>query len=317
MSIDAWLFFNSTPERNRRILYSLLKAFGTPDRILGLTVNELTRIQGVTPHFAGLLLKQPEVFDIQAEKDSIARNKAILLPITHPDYPKNLRTISDPPILLYLKGALISEDEFGIAVVGSRLNSFYGKTACRTIVEKLAKSGITITSGMARGIDTLAHTYALGFGGRTIAVLGNGLDICYPDENAELMEQIAQKGAVLSEYPMNTPPQAKNFPERNAVIAGLSLGVVVIEAAEKSGSLITARAGLEENRAVYAVPGDIFEPSAQGTNALIREGAQLVRSGEDILEDLSLMLQGMIQTSSSDSIRARATNPVSDKEKTP
>jgi len=131
------------------------------------------------------------------------------------------------------------------------------------------------------------------------------------------MEQIAQKGAVLSEYPMNTPPQAKNFPERNAVIAGLSLGVVVIEAAEKSGSLITARAGLEENRAVYAVPGDIFEPSAQGTNALIREGAQLVRSGEDILEDLSLMLQGMIQTSSSDSIRARATNPVSDKEKTP
>ena len=317
MSFDAWIIFNSTPERNRRILYALVKAFGTPERILGLSLRELTRVQGVTPHFAELLLNQPKVFDIQKEKDAIARYGVTLLPITHPDYPKNLKNISDPPPLLYMKGTLIAEDEFSIAVVGSRMNSPYGDTACRAIVEKLAKSGITITSGMARGIDTLAHTYALGCGARTIAVLGNGLDICYPLENAELMEQIAQKGAVLSEYPMSTPSQAKNFPERNALIAGLSLGVLVIEATEKSGGLITARAGLEENRAVYAVPGNIFRKTCQGTNALIRQGALLVRSGEDILEDLSLMLQGMIQTSTLDSIRPRATNPLSDKEKTP
>lgn len=297
MSLDAWIFLNATPERNRRILYALVKAFGTPERILGLSSHELTRVQGVTQHFAGLLLNQPKVFDIQKEKDSISRQGATLLPITHPDYPKNLKNISDPPPLLYMRGTLIPGDEFSIAVVGSRMNSSYGEKSCRAIVEKLAKSGITITSGMARGIDTLAHTYALGCGGRTIAVLGNGLDICYPLENAGLMEQIAQQGAVLSEYPMSTPAQAKNFPERNAVIAGLSLGVVVIEAAEKSGSLITARAGLEENRAVYAVPGNIFDTTCQGTNALIHQGAQLVRSGEDILEDLSLMLRGMIQSS--------------------
>lgn len=308
VSLDAWILFNAHPERNRRIFHNLLTAFDSPERILGLTLKELTQVQGVTTRFAELLLKQPETFDLEAEQEKIVKHGIRMIPFTHPDYPKNLKNISDPPLLLYLTGTLIPEDRFSIAVVGSRRNSTYGENCCRAIVNTLAKSGFTITSGMARGIDTLAHKCALRCKGRTIAVLGNGLDVCYPRENKELMKQIPLSGALLSEYPMTTPPREKNFPERNSVIAGLSLGVLVVEAAEKSGSLITARAGLEENRSVYAVPGNIFQKTCQGTNALLRQGAQLVRSGEDILEDLSFIIKGMIQAPCSDNIDPQITN---------
>jgi len=295
--MDAWIFFNSHPERDRRALNALIKAFGSPETILGLSVKDLTRVPRITPQFAKILLAQPENFDIKKEKELISRYQAHILPITHPQYPRLLKSIAAPPPLIYARGNLFPEDRFSLAVVGSRRNSGYGIKTCRKIVDKLAKSGITIVSGMARGIDTLAHEFALSSGGRTIAVLGNGLAFCYPPENKNLMHHILENGAIISEYAMNTSPLRKNFPERNGIIAGLSLGVLVVEAAERSGSLITARAALEENRCVYAVPGDIFKKTCEGTNELIRQGAHPVRSADDILEDLSYILTGMIKES--------------------
>lgn len=295
MSLDTWILFNAHPDRNRRLLNALLKALGAPDRILGTSINLLTRVPGVTENFAQTLLHQTERFPLEKEKEIIAQYGIRLIPITHPDYPQNLKALSTPPPLLYTKGTLVPEDRFTIGVVGSRRNSSYGRRICEEIVSELAKKGITIASGMARGVDSLAHLFAIKNGGRTLAVLGNGLSICYPPENKDLMEQIATQGAVISEYPMGTQPFRKNFPERNEIIAGLSLGVLVVEANQRSGSLITAQAALEENRSVYAVPGNIFEKTSQGTNDLIRQGAQIVRSADDIIEDLSLIMHGMIR----------------------
>ncbi len=295
MSEDAWILFNAHPARDRRQLNALLKAFGSPEKILGLSVSKLKSVPGVSTEFARTLLRQPQTFNLAAEKDLITQRGVHLLPISHPDYPANLKTIAEPPPLLYVTGNVIPEDRFAVAVVGSRKNTSYGRKVCFEIAGNLAKNGITVVSGLAYGIDSLAHQAALSADGRTIAVLGNGLALCYPPENEFIMREVARHGAVLSEYPMETPPLGKNFPERNGLIAGLAVGVLVVEASKRSGSLITARAALEENRSVYAVPGNIFKYAYQGTNALIRQGAQPVRSAEDILEDLSLVLRGMMK----------------------
>ena len=295
MSEDAWILFNAHPNRDRRILNKLLKIFGSPDKILGLSTTSLARIPGVTNQFAKDLLKQQETFNLKAEKELMSKRGVRFIPITHPGYPTNLKTIASPPPALYIKGEVLPEDRFALAVVGSRRNTPYGKKASREIVSKLSKSGLSIVSGLARGIDALAHRFALDSKGRTLAILGNGLATCYPPENENLLQEISTQGAVCTEYPMKTPPKRKNFPERNGLIAGMSLGVLVVEATIRSGSLITARAALEENRSIYAVPGNMFKYSHQGTNALIREGAQMVRSAEDILEDLSYILRGMMK----------------------
>jgi DNA processing protein len=295
VSLDSWILFNAHPDRDRRLLNALLNAFGAPDSILGASIRNLSRIPGVSEKFAQTLLLQKERFPLQREKEMIDQHGIHLIPVTHPEYPLNLKTMAAPPPLLYTKGNLVPGDRFSIGVVGSRQNSSYGRRICEEIVGELAKKGITIVSGMARGVDSLAHLFAMKNAGRTFAVLGNGLSACYPPENKDLMEQIASQGAVISEYPMATRPEKKNFPERNGIIAGFSLGVLVVEANQRSGSLITAHAALEENRSVYAVPGNIFKKTCQGTNDLIRQGAQIVRSADDIIEDLSLVMQGMMR----------------------
>lgn len=205
-------------------------------------------------------------------------------------YPRHLRHIYDPPPVLYVKGAFAPDDEWAVAVVGTRRATVYGREATERIVGELAASRVTIVSGLARGIDSQAHRAALAAGGRTIAVLGSGLDILYPPENAKLAEAIVERGAVVSEFPLGTPPEPGNFPYRNRVISGLSLGVLVVEAPEGSGALRTAYHALEQGRDVFAVPGNIFSRASLGTNKLIQEGAKLVLSTQDILEELNLTM---------------------------
>ena len=206
------------------------------------------------------------------------------------NYPAILKEISDPPKELYIKGEIINQDKVAIGVVGTRKYTPYGKQVTLDIAGKLAKLGITIVSGLAKGIDTWAHQAALEQGGRTIAVLGSGLDkkSFYPSSNYSLSEKICQQGAVISEYPSGTRGTQFTFPQRNRIISGLSLGVVVIEAPEESGALITAALALEQNREVFAIPGSIYEKNTQGTNQLIRMGAKLVIDVEDILDELNL-----------------------------
>jgi len=206
------------------------------------------------------------------------------------NYPAILKEIHNPPKELYIKGEIINQDKVAIGVVGTRKYTQYGKQACLDIAGKLARLGITIVSGLAKGIDTWAHQAALEQGGRTIAVLGSGLDkkSFYPSSNYSLSEKICQQGAMISEYPPGTRGTQFTFPQRNRIISGLSLGVVVIEAPEESGALITAALALEQNREVFAIPGSIYEKNTQGTNQLIKMGAKLVTDIEDILDELNL-----------------------------
>jgi len=204
------------------------------------------------------------------------------------DYPARLKEIYDYPPLLYVRGSLLPEDEWCLAVVGTRRVSVYGRQVTEEIVADLARNKITIVSGLAKGTDSIAHRSALDAGGRSIAVFACGLDIVYPSENATLARSIIQQGALISEYSLGTRPRADNFPRRNRIMSGLSLGVLVVEAGETSGALITARLALEQNREVFAIPGSILSPASRGTNRLIQEGAKLVRSYTDILEELNL-----------------------------
>ncbi|MCS6843875.1 MAG: DNA-processing protein DprA [Caldilineales bacterium] len=204
------------------------------------------------------------------------------------DYPANLRNIHDAPPLLYVKGTLLPEDDWAVAVVGTRRASVYGKEATRLLSAELARNGVTVVSGLAVGIDSVAHQAALEAGGRTIAVLGSGLDVIYPEQNRRLAEAIVQRGALITEYPLGTQPERSNFPPRNRIISGLSLGVVVVEAGARSGALITADFALEQGREVFAVPGSIFQKSCEGTNRLIQDGAKPVLSAADVLEELNL-----------------------------
>jgi DNA processing protein len=206
------------------------------------------------------------------------------------NYPARLRTIADPPPLLYLKGESKAQDEKTIAVVGSRSASDYGRRVARDLCHGLVSLGFTVVSGMARGIDGVAHETTLNAGGRTVAVLGSGVDRAYPPDHEKLYRRISETGAVLSELPIGTKPLAHHFPARNRLISGLSLGVVVVEATEKSGSLITAGLALDQGREVFAVPGEVGSSRSRGTNRLIRQGAKLVESVDDIIEEIAPQL---------------------------
>ena len=205
-----------------------------------------------------------------------------------PAYPPRLKQIDDPPPVLYVKGSLLPEDERAVAVVGTRSPTTYGREAAATLAGELAGCGIAIVSGLALGVDTLAHRSALTQGGRTIAVVANGLDIVYPRDNATLSGQVEEQGAVVSEYPLGTRPDPRGFPRRNRLISGMSLGVLVVEAGEKSGARWTVYHALEQNREVFCVPGSIFSPASRLTNRLIQDGAKLATSHIDVLEELNL-----------------------------
>jgi DNA processing protein len=204
------------------------------------------------------------------------------------DYPANLRNIDQPPPVLFARGRLTSQDEWAVALVGTRHATAYGREVAQVLGTALARNGITVASGLALGIDTVAHRAAVDAGGRTLAVLGSGVDQVYPAQNRALAEAVASQGALLSDYPVGTRPEAANFPPRNRIISGLSRGVVIVEAGDKSGALITARFAAEQGREVFAVPGSILQPGSAGCNALIRDGATPLLSVDELLETLNL-----------------------------
>ena len=230
---------------------------------------------------------QPKL-SLEAEMEKLDHYGIKVFTWHDPGYPARLKEIYDYPPILYVRGSLLPEDEWCLAVVGTRRATVYGKQVTEEIVTDLAQNKITIVSGLARGIDSVAHRTALEAGGRSIAVLGCGLDIVYPSENADLARRIIKQGALISEYPLGTRPRAENFPRRNRIMSGLSLGVLVTEAGKTSGAMITAHLALEQNREVFAIPGSILSPVSSGTNHLIQEGAKLVSNYTNILEELNL-----------------------------
>ncbi len=210
----------------------------------------------------------------------------------HPSYPRLLAETSGRPSVLYVRGALAPSDDAPVAIVGTRRATTYGRQAAERIAAELAQAGITVVSGLARGVDAVAHRAALEAGGRTIAVLGSGPDVIYPAEHRRLAEQILESGAILSEFPPGAKPDAQNFPARNRIVSGMTLGTLIVEAPMRSGALITASFAADQGREVFVIPGSIFAQTAEGTNALLRDGARLVRDGADILEDLGLSDRG-------------------------
>jgi len=264
--------------------------FADPTAALSARPAELKNVPGLDKDAIEGLLGFSEWALAEAEIRRAREAGVRIVPFIDPHYPARLRAIADPPPLLYIKGEFSAADEKAVAIVGSRSASDYGRKVARNICRGLASLGFTVVSGMARGIDGTAHESALDGGGRTIAVLGSGVDRIYPPEHQGLSERITRQGAVISELSLGARPVAFNFPARNRLISGLSLGVVVVEATEKSGSLITAAHALEQNREIFAVPGEVGSSRSRGAHRLIRQGAKLVENADDIIEEIAPQL---------------------------
>lgn len=273
----------------------LLSAFNSAEAIFEAGIPELMSAAAIPPAKARKIREFNDWGRVDSEMEKAANSGVRIMTLFDKDYPGQLRQLDTPPAILYLRGSLLEEDRFSLAMVGSRLMSAYGRKIARDLAHDLASSGLTIVSGMARGIDTVSHTGALKAGGRSIAVLGCGVDICYPPENKELMNSLASAGCVVSEFPFGTPPAKTNFPIRNRLISGLSLGVLVVEATARSGSLITVRYALEQGKEIFAVPGNITSVTSDGTNDLIRQGAKPVRTAADVIEELSSQIKGLMR----------------------
>ena len=264
----------------------LLDRFASPREILRTSSAILTEA-GISARVAQAIAAFDQWKEVEAELEQIARLNARLVIQTDTEYPERLRQIHDPPPFLYIQGNFTPQDDLAIAIVGARTASTYGRKMTRELAHELAGCGVCVVSGLARGVDSEAHQAALEAGGRTIAVLGSGLDVVYPREHIALAEQIAESGAVVSEFSFGSQPEAGNFPYRNRVISGISLGTVVVEATEKSGSLITAQCALDQNREVFAVPGPVTASRSRGPHRLIKDGAKLVESIDDILSEIA------------------------------
>ena len=282
-----WVAFHRIPNIGAARFRLLEKHFGTLDHAWTATLGELKTAgldnktaQSVTTHRVGI---SPD-----EEMEKLDRYGVLVANWHHPMYPPRLKEIDDSPPILYIRGEILPEDERSVAVVGTRKASAYGREVASSLAHDLSKNGVAVVSGLARGIDSISHQSALEAGGRTIAVFGSGLDIIYPAENAGLARRIESSGALVSEQTLGAKPDARHFPRRNRIISGMTLGTLVIEAPETSGAMITVRWALEQNCEVFCVSGSIFSPASRGTNALIQEGAKLVMSCKDILEELNL-----------------------------
>ena len=283
---EARLALNMVPNVGPVRLRKLLEVFETPERVLLAGGAALRRVPGIGEEVADAIAHWESHVDLAAELGRIRDFGATVVTQIAPEYPRQLREIHNPPILLYVWGELTAADHRAIGIVGSRKTSHYGLECAKKLGYQLAYAGLTVVSGMARGIDTAAHQGALAAKGRTVAVIGSGLMDLYPPENRGLAEKIATSGAVVSEYPMTFPPDRQTFPYRNRIVAGWGEGLLVVEAGMNSGALITAGQALEQGRLVYAVPGQIDKPSAAGSNRLIQQGAKLVTGAHDVLDDL-------------------------------
>lgn len=287
----AWLTLKRIPDLGNRSLLRLVKALGSPAAVLDADESALESISGLRSKARFALRKGARPDPPLEEWRSLRELGIRLISILDADYPANLREIQDPPAVLFCLGTLEPRDLVAVAVVGSRAASPGGVHFTERLCGDLASSGVTVVSGFAVGIDGAAHRGALGAGGRTIAVLGCGIDIPYPRPHGSLRTDVVKSGAFLSEFLLGTPPAPAHFPQRNRIISGLSLGVVVVEAAQRSGSLITARFALEQGREVFAVPGMARHFRSVGPHGLLRQGAKLVESAEDILEEIRPLLR--------------------------
>ncbi len=287
-----WVGLNMAPGIGPKRFARLREHFGTPEAVWGAGRAELLQVEGLSETLVDAFLAYRGKADPEREIERLWEKGVKALCLGSSDYPGSLAAIFDPPPVLYIKGEIRLADAVAIAIVGTRNPTTYGRAVADQLSQSLAREGLTVVSGLARGIDTISHRGALKVGGRTIAVLGCGLDIAYPPENASLMTEIAAAGAVVTPYPLGTRPEAGNFPARNRIISGLSLGTVVVEANEKSGALITADYALEQNKEVFAVPGSIISPASDGANRLIQQGAKLVGSVRDILDEFPFLFGG-------------------------
>jgi DNA processing protein len=287
--LKYWVAFSGIPGIGRVRICQLKEYFGSLQDAWKAPEGKLKQAGLDSRSISALVTVRPRASP-DAEMEKLERYRVRVVTCEDPDYPPRLREIYDYPPVLYVRGGLPTEDEPCLAIVGTRRPTIYGRQVTEEIVADLAGSKITIISGLARGIDSVAHRAALEAGGKTVAVFGSGLDIVYPRENAKLAQAIMEHGALVSEYPLGVRPKAENFPLRNRIMSGLSLGVLVVEAGERSGALITAHQAVEQNREVFAIPGSILSPASQGTNRLIQEGAKLVRNYTDILQELNLTI---------------------------
>lgn len=293
--ILPWFILKSVPGIGNLLFKRLIDRFNSPEFIFGATRDELLEVEGITPRLAAAI-KQRKIPDpVKKDFDLVLQKGYKIVTMADSDYPPLLLQIPDPPPFLYVFGRLDGSIK-NVAVVGSRNATSYGRSITRRLCRDLARLKITIVSGMALGIDSAAHEGALMGKGATIAVLGSGLENIYPAENRKLFYQIADTGAVVSEFSLTAEPDAHNFPRRNRIISGISLGTVVVEATRRSGSLITARLAAEQNREVFAVPGSIQSFKSTGTHTLIKQGAKLVEHAQDIMEELSYIIEAPVET---------------------
>lgn len=291
MDTIFWLGFNLVPGVGPARFRRLINHFGSAEDAWRATPAALVAA-GLDPRTVEGIVARRARIDLDRELRRIERCGAQLLSWDDPSYPSLLKHVVDAPPLLYVRGSLRPSDELALAVVGTRRASVYGKQVCERLVAEIAGRGVTVVSGLARGIDAAAHRAALGAGGRTVAVLACGVDIVYPAEHASLADEVAAHGALISEYPLGSSPDAGNFPARNRIISGMSRATLVVEAGQTSGALITANFALDQGRDVLAVPGSIFAPGCVGTNRLIQSGAKPILDVDDILEELDVVTVG-------------------------
>ena len=293
--MKSWIALNMTPGVGPRVATKLLEAFGSPENVFHARRSQLEMLR-IKPETIESIIKRELEPRAEAELERVKKLGGDILILDDGSYPAMLREIADPPITLYVRGAWEKCLSLPcIGVIGSRLCSTYGTNAAEMLSRDLASAGICVVSGFARGIDTAAHRGAMRGGGKTVAVLGTGIDSVYPKENTRLIKEILDSGgAVVSQFPLGTPPLKDNFPYRNRIISGLSLGVLIVEASERSGSLITARLAMEQNREVMAVPGNITSANSYGTNYLIKSGAKLVQQWQDVVAELPSEIGAMI-----------------------
>ncbi|MFP6657480.1 MAG: DNA-processing protein DprA [Pirellulales bacterium] len=295
LDIRDWLCLSLVSGVGPRMLKQLLDRFGNPTSILNAASSELRQVPGVGPKLSRAISTARDDVDVQSELELCSENDIRILTSPDDDYPRMLREIDDPPPTLFVRGTVTAADALAISIVGSRHATRYGEAQSERFATSLARAGLTIVSGLARGIDGAAHRAALKAGGRTIAVLGGGILRLYPPEHAALADEIAQQGAIISEMPPRFAPTSSSFPQRNRIISGLTLGTIIVEASTRSGALITARHAMEQGREVFAVPGRIDSRSSRGCHALIRDGAKLIESAEDVLEELGPLIESTPQ----------------------
>ena len=274
-----------------RIRKSLLERFGSARAVLAAAPGELQSVQGVGPKLVRKIVGADHEIDVMGEIELCRQRDIDILVEADPDYPRPLREIHDPPGVLFVRGKLKPDDALAIGIVGTRHGTQYGLRMAERLAGSLARAGLTVISGLARGIDAAAHRGALAVGGRTIAVMASGVLNIYPPEHGKLAAEVAARGALVSESPAGGEPLAGMFPQRNRLISGMSLGVIVVEAPERSGALITARHAMEQGREVFAVPGNVDSRASRGCHQLIRDGAKLVESADDVLEELGPLVE--------------------------